>query len=667
MEQANNVNEYLEILSRYREKGFEIYYRGQSEEFFGKLKPKICRVKGLIENESNMIRELSTMCKDDFAGTRSSFEFLAKAQHYALPTRLLDLTMNELVALYFATNEEQPKSNGNIYVYIQEGVNVDDTRVLAISLLSKDSNYDLGHLCVEFAKECGQDITPEEFLELISKPLFIRYCEKFEQNNLRLTKQNGTFFLSTNEISDSNINRNLITLDSIDPNLIIRIPYEFKKGIIEELNNVYDVNDHSIFPELPSACRFLEKKYETKSKVEKYSFILREERDISLDKYRRISVIIELGEKYKFDEIRNLSLELVDRYKESWDEVWINISKNSDDYITKNYLFEGRWIKDLQNNNLMRKPFPNSDNTGYSWIFNNSYTTLNDYYQKSMFDSDKNLFAYHLKIYNDIYPIYSKIKMLVSERNIVELIKIIEVNEKQILDSFLKLQDYGRSHNLEFDQYLDLFSKWLFRLDDLKSNISNYKIEPNTVLNRVAKIISDITPIVERIESSINIWREKIGITESEIIEVNIDEYKKPRYQYTQTIPVSKSAINVWFDYTVEIKASSIRVHGRTNIFDNAELLIGLKNETTGYSGQCKSIVLGNTFVSDWFSSKGMKLVSGNYNISFFLSLPTVQDSQFVDRAGLEYENLTGDLVRREGVGPVLEFTSNYHLVEDVN
>lgn len=665
MEQANNVEGYLEILSRYREKGFEIYYRGQSEEYSSHLDPKICRIRGLLENEATMLGDLSVMCADDFKGTKSFFEFLSKAQHYALPTRLLDLTMDEKVALYFAINEEKSPYPGNVFVYIQEGVEIEDARVMAISLIIRTGNTNLDFLCNEFTKESGKEISPEEFLELIEKPLFIKYREDFEINNQRLLKQMGTFIIATNDTSDGIIKPNLISLDRFDPNLIIRIPYEFKKKIKDELNDLYDINDHHIFPELPFAARFLERKYEKFDEVVYYEYKVREKRDISLGDYRRITIIIELSKLYPFHDIHKLSKKIIECNKEEMNEVWVSIAKNSDDYITSNYLYEGRWQKNLQETRYSLKPYPNLDNEGYSWKTNNSFTIVNDYNQNSIFDSDRNLFVYHWSIYQNIFPIYSNIKRQNDEKNLVELVRIIKENEDKFLENFSILQDYGRSHNVEFDEFLDLFSKWLSRMDNLKFCISNIKAPPSIVFIKVTRIMDDIYPIIDKIEKTILHWRDKIGITEIDIDKIKPEDYKKPDYQYKQTIPISKNAIKVWFEFTIERNDSLIRIHGNTNLFDGAELLISVSSRESGYFGQSKSPVKENIFVSDWFSNKGKRMSNGNYNISFFLSLPSVQNQQFVDKAGREYENITGEFVNREGVGPTLEFSSNYLLVEN--
>ena len=93
------------------------FYRGQGDTEW-RLTPKLYREK-LFDHESVLIAELMRIAPESFIGM-SRFDSLVKMQHYGLPTRLLDMTRNPLVALFFACADETTRdSDGAVYVFPQ--------------------------------------------------------------------------------------------------------------------------------------------------------------------------------------------------------------------------------------------------------------------------------------------------------------------------------------------------------------------------------------------------------------------------------------------------------------------------------------------------------------------------------------------------------------------
>lgn len=77
------------------------FFRGHSNCCY-QLIPSIYRQKYLIDNENKIIQDAFTYCSNYFSDNETLFEKLVKLQHYDYKTRLLDITSNALVALYFA-------------------------------------------------------------------------------------------------------------------------------------------------------------------------------------------------------------------------------------------------------------------------------------------------------------------------------------------------------------------------------------------------------------------------------------------------------------------------------------------------------------------------------------------------------------------------------------
>lgn len=107
---VNSLENYIQEITKLNSTlntNQNLYYRGQNDVFDNTL-PSLFRNQNYLDNENNLINDFITKDPELFKNCQNNFDRLALMQHHQLPTRLLDITSNALVALYFAV-EYKPK------------------------------------------------------------------------------------------------------------------------------------------------------------------------------------------------------------------------------------------------------------------------------------------------------------------------------------------------------------------------------------------------------------------------------------------------------------------------------------------------------------------------------------------------------------------------------
>ncbi len=256
--------------------GNSIYYRGHSNANYVLL-PSVMRSKNWYEHECDLYNETVIECPISFEKCRTHLERLVEMQHYGLPTRLLDITKNPLVALYFACCEDF-NNQGELIIFSVKTDEIkypksDTVSILASLPLFKDNmkkkllmwaqdsflgqkefNYNAIRLLHEIKLE-----KPAFRDEILKQDILNCFFVLAEKKNDRIIKQDGAFIIcGLFDLANNIINKyrykenNKIQIYIIDK--------KAKKGILKQLDK-FSINRGQLFPEISYVTEYIKERY----------------------------------------------------------------------------------------------------------------------------------------------------------------------------------------------------------------------------------------------------------------------------------------------------------------------------------------------------------------------------------------------------------------------
>lgn len=273
----SNIADFVKGLQNISKKrGYELFFRGHDDINY-KLLPSIYRNKRWLGNERNLFKEFILRTPSDFLNEKSALEKLVKMQHYGLPTRLLDLTTNPLVALYFAC-EGKGNRDGEVIIFQipKQDIKYYDSNIVSIlSNIAKRPNTfniekirklsksqfngqdEIQHLIHEIKEEKSYflpNISPKDVERVVAV--------KVKQSNARIIKQSGTFLIfgiNGRKTKAADIPENWV-LNPRTGGVNFKIDKNSKENILDELN-VVGINEATLFPELDNQAKYLKRLY----------------------------------------------------------------------------------------------------------------------------------------------------------------------------------------------------------------------------------------------------------------------------------------------------------------------------------------------------------------------------------------------------------------------
>lgn len=288
-DKVNSVESFVSQLPRLNEKmKGNYFYRGQSDESHN-LTPSVLR-GSMDEKEHEAYMQILTECAHEFEISMTHNEILSKMQHYGVPTRLLDITTNALVALYFACDGDRDKNkDGAVFVLkadkaILKQYDSDTVSILAcLPRFTKKDKDKILNLC----ESAGTEASNHEYLDseindfnsnnsirrLLheikkEKPAFeniINPCDLLKNYyfiprkcNPRIIRQNGAFIIFG--LGEKEIKIEDCFAGNMNRSYKIIIDKDAKHDIINQLS-CFGISKATLHPELYKVAEYVKDTY----------------------------------------------------------------------------------------------------------------------------------------------------------------------------------------------------------------------------------------------------------------------------------------------------------------------------------------------------------------------------------------------------------------------
>ncbi|WP_281544413.1 FRG domain-containing protein [Grimontia sp. SpTr1] len=260
--------------------GYEVFYRGHSNKKKYKLEPSLFRKDEegnylYKDNEHILYRELLVSNSADFQSDVYTLDSLVRMQHYSLPTRLLDITSNPLIALYFAC-KSSINDDGEVIVFSMKRRDIkyfDSDVASCIANLARlpqsekesISFSDIGfneqapikrllHFIREEKPFFEASIVPDDLRKII--------CVKGKQSNDRISSQSGAFLLfGLDAVFDEEGTSEL---------KVSRITVANKEEILKELD-LLNINESTVFPYIENSARYVADKFKFSKSMQPFT------------------------------------------------------------------------------------------------------------------------------------------------------------------------------------------------------------------------------------------------------------------------------------------------------------------------------------------------------------------------------------------------------------
>ena len=233
-----------------------VFYRGQSNESWN-WSPGIFRDNVYVE-ERELFKQAKNQLWNNLQNCNTELEKLVRLQHFGLKTRLLDLTSNSLIALFFACFDKgQMNVDGKVSVFIpiqEDGITI--AKIIADVIGLENTNSSGGYTDDILIDVCKKYTDNKNVIRELAKPQFFFA----PYNNKRIIAQKGAFLIApllNNDFDNTSFYFATTTYDfSKEFKQTIRIDAKSKQNILDELSEI-GIDESTVFPEIEHITNYL--------------------------------------------------------------------------------------------------------------------------------------------------------------------------------------------------------------------------------------------------------------------------------------------------------------------------------------------------------------------------------------------------------------------------
>lgn len=245
--------------------GVEAFFRG-SARGYQQTAPLVFRSEKWRRTEKDLFNSLLAAHPSSFIDDSTTLDKLVRMQHHGLPTRLLDITSNPLMALFFASRSHS-KEDGEVIRFEFRAADVkypDSDRAAVMANLARLTPKQRRELDTSLPEEQFNALPAvgkllhfikqeKPYFEPLIKPRHINSIMviRAKQNNPRIIAQSGAFLLFGENIEFENSSKGR---DQRKRTLVIKA--DAKKRIVRELDQL-NVNERTVFPSLESSAAYI--------------------------------------------------------------------------------------------------------------------------------------------------------------------------------------------------------------------------------------------------------------------------------------------------------------------------------------------------------------------------------------------------------------------------